>query len=204
MNCCYTIWSDIIIPLIAALIGGGLTLIGVIWTIKAEKKKDKKAYLERIRPFFVLENPDTLDLSKLNIKKIWVKDDSAQDVQPDQIVFHWDGLLISNMCDSVCMVSYIKINDTEYASFGDVPIKPGDFCEIRGFPFSAFIRKYIDRISIGFLDKDFNLYEYKVAFEVREYQNHVDGWKEYCHKAITFSLIDCRTNLVKSKRRAKV
>ena len=54
MNCCYTIWSDIIIPLIAALIGGGLTLIGVIWTIKAEKKKDKKAYLERIRPFFVL------------------------------------------------------------------------------------------------------------------------------------------------------
>ena len=45
MNCCYVIWSDIIIPLIAALIGGGLTLLGVVLTIKSENKKAKKVTL---------------------------------------------------------------------------------------------------------------------------------------------------------------
>lgn len=204
MNCCYIIWTDIIIPIIAALIGGGLTLIGVILTIQAEKKKAKKEYLEKIRPFFVIEDATTIDITQIKVKKIWVNDDSMNDVEPDQIVYHWDSLLISNQSDNVCMVSYIKVNDTEYASFGNVPIKSGDFCEIRGCPLSAFIRKTVDNISIGFLDKNFNLYEYKVSFDIEEYANENEGLKKYCHKAITFSLIDCQTNLAKPQRRVKV
>ena len=204
MNCCYVIWSDIIIPLIAALIGGGLTLLGVVLTIKSENKKAKKEYLEKIRPFFIIEDVNTVDITQIKDKNIYVNDDSMNDVDPDQIVYHWDSLLISNQSDNVCMISYIKINDTEYASFGNVPIKSGDFCEIRGYPLSAFIRKTVDNISIGFLDKNFNLYEYKVSFEIEEYSNENEGLKKYCHKAITFSLIDCRTKLAKPKRRAKV
>lgn len=203
MNCCYMIWSDIIIPIIAALIGGGLTLIGVIWTIKAEKKKAKKEYLEKIRPFFVIEDATAIDITQIKVKKIWFNDDSMNDVESDQIMYHWDSLLISNQSDNVCMLSYIKVNDTEYASFDNVPIKSGDYCEIKGSPFSVFIKKAIDNISIGFLDRNFNLYEYKVSFEITEYANENEGLKKYCHKAITFSLIDCRTNLAKTKRRAK-
>ena len=184
MNCCYVIWSDIIIPLIAALIGGGLTLLGVVLTIKSENKKAKKEYLEKIRPFFIIEDVNTVDITQIKVKKIYVNDDSMNDVDPDQIVYHWDSLLISNQSDNVCMISYIKINDTEYASFGNVPIKSGDFCEIRGYPLSAFIRKTVDNISIGFLDKNFNLYEYKVSFEIEEYSNENEGLKKYCHKAI--------------------
>ena len=112
MNCCYMIWSDIIIPIIAAFIGGGLILIGVIWTIKAEKKKAKKEYLEKIRPFFVIEDATTIDITQIKVKKIYVNDDSMNDVDPDQIVYHWDSLLISNQSDNVCMISYIKINST--------------------------------------------------------------------------------------------
>ena len=70
MNCCYIIWTDIIIPIIAALIGGGLTLSGVILTIQAEKKKAKKEYLEKIRPFFVIEDANTIDITQIKVKKI--------------------------------------------------------------------------------------------------------------------------------------
>ena len=38
MLCCCQIWKDIIIPLISALIGGGLTLVGVIITIRHTNK----------------------------------------------------------------------------------------------------------------------------------------------------------------------
>ena len=51
MCCDYTFIKDIIIPVIAALIGGGTTLIGVICTIRHENKKSEKSYKERIRPF---------------------------------------------------------------------------------------------------------------------------------------------------------
>ena len=39
---CYDYWKDIIIPLLSALIGGFVTMLGVIITIKWESKKEKK------------------------------------------------------------------------------------------------------------------------------------------------------------------
>lgn len=203
MNCNINIITDIIIPLISALVGGGTTLLGVIFTIKAENKKSKKEYFEKIRPFFVVETIDGLNVDKAKIKKIWITDDSEKDVAEGQVIYHWNYLLLSNMSESVCMISYIKINDEKYASFDNVPIKPGDFCEIKGAPLSMFSRKSIDNISIGFLDKNFNLYEYRIFFEIKEHTNDVEGSKKYCHKTIEFSLIDCRTNLAKIKKKLK-
>ena len=159
------------------------------------KKKAKEEYLEKIRPFFVIENVRMLDLNQIKIKQIYVEDDSSDDVKPDQIVYHWSSLLLSNQSEFVCMFSYIKINGIEYASFDNIPIKSGDFCEIKGFPLSAFIRKTVDNTSIGFLDRFFNLYEYKVNFEIKEFENISEGLKKYCHKSIMFSRIDCRINL---------
>lgn len=201
MNCSYKIWTDILIPLIAALIGGGLTLLGVVLTIKWEKRKADEDHLEKIRPFFVLENAYTSDINQIKIKQIDVKDDSMDNVNPDQIIFHWCSLLLSNQSESVCMLSYIKINGIKYASFGNVPIKSGDYCEIRGFPLSVFIRKTIDDISIGFLDKFFNPYEYKVQFDIEEFQGKDERLKKYCNKTIVFSLIDCSTNLASKRRK---
>ena len=205
MICWYKIWVDILIPLIAALIGGSLTLAGVVLTIKCGEKRAKEEYLEKIRPFFVIENVHTLDMDQIKIKHIYVNDDSMEDVEPDQIVYHWNSLLLSNQSESVCMLSYIKVNGIEYASLDNTPIKSGDFCEIRGYPLSAFIRRTVDDISIGFLDRFFNLYEYKVNFKIGEFkiENDNEKLKKYCFKSITFSLIDCGTNLADKSRRKK-
>lgn len=179
------------------MIGGGITLLGVILTIKAENKKGKRDYLEKIKPFFVVESTNELNIEKTNIKQIWVNDDSLKDFGGDQIIYHWNYLLISNVGESVCMISYIKINNEKYTSFDNIPIKPGDFCEIKGFPLSAFIKRCIDDITIGFLDRNFNLYEYIVRYEVKEYTGDVGALSKHCHKLIEFSLIDCSNNLAK-------
>ena len=43
--------SDVIIPIVASLIGGLLTLGGVIITINTQNKKDKEANKMRIKPY---------------------------------------------------------------------------------------------------------------------------------------------------------
>lgn len=200
MNECYSFWIDVFVPLISAIIGGGLTLLGVIWTIKAENKKSKKEYLEKIRPFFVVEPPLTMDTEK-NRKSIWINDDYSNADQQGQIVFHLDTLYLSNESESVCMIGYIKINDTEYDALENVPIKAGDLCEIKGAPFSTFIYSSIENISIGLFDKNFNLYEYKVFFEIKDYNNTAKKLEKYKHKGISFNLIDCSKNIASKRRR---
>lgn len=49
--------SDIIIPIVAAFIGGILTLGGVIITINSQKKKDKEDNKMRIKPYLYANNP---------------------------------------------------------------------------------------------------------------------------------------------------
>ena len=49
--------SDVIIPIVASLIGGLLTLGGVIITINSQNKKDKEANKMRIKPYLYANNP---------------------------------------------------------------------------------------------------------------------------------------------------
>ena len=49
--------SDVIIPIVASLIGGLLTLGGVIITINTQNKKDKEANKMRIKPYLYANNP---------------------------------------------------------------------------------------------------------------------------------------------------
>lgn len=198
-----SVLTEIIIPLLSAIIGGSITMLGVVITILYESKKARKEYLEKNRPFFVVEDQGIPDVPCEKIKRIFVDDDNNKVVQPDQIVFLWDGMFISNMSNNLCLISYIRINGVEYKSFDNTPIKVGELCKITGYPYSIYVGKSIDNVSIGFLDRDFNLYEYRAVFEIKEYQNENDSISKYCNKAIYISLIDCRTNLAKKEKKGK-
>ena len=53
----YDMTVDIIIPIVAALLGGGLTMWGVAWTLKAQKKeRDEDARLA-VKPVFYRLHP---------------------------------------------------------------------------------------------------------------------------------------------------
>ena len=54
--CFYDYLKDIIIPLLSALIGGLVTMLGVIITIKWEVKKEKKDKIDAIKPWLYCLN----------------------------------------------------------------------------------------------------------------------------------------------------
>ena len=109
MRCDYTFLRDIIIPLVAALIGGSTTLIGVILTIRHENKKSLKSYIEKIRPFFVVESLLTTNIEIARIKTAYVSDDSTTVLTPNDTIIHWNGLLLTNVSDAVCVLNMYEL-----------------------------------------------------------------------------------------------
>lgn len=203
MCCNYAFFKDIIIPLIAALIGGGTTLIGVICTIRHENKKSDNSYKERIRPFFVVEPLSTSSYSLEAIKEAVVADDSAGVAIPNDMIFHWDGLLLTNVGDAVCVFEYIRIDDEYYEATEKAPVKIGVTLSIKSTPLSMYIRsREVSQIAIGVTDRLFNRYEYLLSFQLSNYDE--DGpLKKHVAKSIEITEIDCSKNVFNEKKYKK-
>lgn len=190
MGCNYVIFRDIIIPLLAALIGGGLTLIGVIITIQHGNKKSDMAYIERIKPFVVVEQERMFQHDIF--KRISISDDSECDASSNSIILHWNGLLISNVGETVCIVEYIKIDTRIYHCIMKEPLKPGEFGLIIGYPMSCYlVENETLQVSIGIYDRVFNLYEYAVSFDLGNHNNVSEILPNNQHMKIVFKSIDC-------------
>ena len=48
----YDMIRDIWIPLLSGIIGGLFTLVGVVLTVRYERKKEQRDYMEKIKPLF--------------------------------------------------------------------------------------------------------------------------------------------------------
>lgn len=191
--CFYEVAKDIIIPIVSAIIGGAITLIGVQQTIKNENKKAQQDYLERIRPFFVIETYKTLDLQKNTIKDTYTVKTFEDDYQGNRVI-RWDGLLLSNVSDNISIIGYVRIDNTKYNCLSMVPVKPGEFCEIHPTVFPILTQNSVSSISIGVYDRLFNLYEYTLSFEIERCDEKLRIGK-YDTKRIVYSSIDCSKNL---------
>lgn len=61
----YNLWVDIIVPLLAAFIGGGITMWGVILTIKYERKNSLEQTKQAAKPWiFSLDLHENYDFKK--------------------------------------------------------------------------------------------------------------------------------------------
>lgn len=199
---CYNVWVDIVIPLVSALIGGGITLWGVILTIRHETKKAKEEYKERIKPFVVIEN-NAYEKRDFQYKKVIIKDDYLKNVENNNVYTLYETLF-SNVGESICSVSFIRINDIKYKPENNIVIKEGELFSIIGRPFSKFVMKSLDKLSICFMDKDNNLYEYKVEFKIIDHSPYEEKHKkEFINRFIECLYIDCRNNLYREEGETK-
>ena len=64
----YDMIRDIWIPLLSGIIGGLFTLVGVVLTVRYERKKEQRDYMEKIKPYLVVQHLS--DLSKDEIQHI--------------------------------------------------------------------------------------------------------------------------------------
>lgn len=202
---CYEMTRDMIIPVVSAIIGGGLTLLGVIFTIQHENKKTLNAYRESIRPFFVIEE---IKRTKVNFEEVYISyydDDSTKDCGDNSIIFHWDDCLLTNVSENVCYINYIKMDGVEYKACETIPIKPGDSLALKGFPMSCYIREQdITSIMIGALDRQQNQYEYSVRFEFSDELSDLNKIKNHVNKTMLFRSIDCCNYILNGKPKQKV
>lgn len=92
---CYDVWTDIIIPLAAALIGGGLTMIGVAWTLRAQKKENNENNRLSVKPLFYGVNAAQGYDSNKTPKYIFVRQGYPGDAQVYGLIRNTDnGILI--------------------------------------------------------------------------------------------------------------
>lgn len=191
-----------IISILSSIIGGLITFGGVWLTINHEQKKERRNYLESIKPYLVVQH--LVDLSKneiQNIKTLSIPNDSAAplpSLTQTSVVYHWENLVLTNVSNSTGIFAYIKINNFPYAFPTKSPIKPFETFQIIGNLISIFIFSSIESISLGVYDSNFNLYEYPLRFRIEEYTGDPHPKLSCKEKVIKFDAIDCQTHAMKN------
>lgn len=194
--------SNIIISILSSIIGGLFTFGGVWLTIKHEQKKERRNYLESIKPYLVVQHLVDLSKSEIqNIKTLSIPNDSAAplpSLTQTSVVYHWENLVLTNVSNSTGIFAYIKINNFPYAFPTKSPIKPFETFQIIGNLISIFIFSSIESISLGVYDSNFNLYEYPLHFRIEEYTGDPHPKLSCKEKVIKFDAIDCQTHAMKN------
>lgn len=187
-----------IISILSSIIGGLITFGGVWLTINHEQKKERRNYLESIKPYLVVQH--LVDLSKneiQNIKTLSIPNDSAAplpSLTQTSVVYHWENLVLTNVSNSTGIFAYIKINNSPYAFPTKSPIKPFETFQIIGNLISIFIFSSIESISLGVYDSNFNLYEYPLHFRIEEYRGDPNPKLSCKEKVIKIDAIDCKSS----------
>ena len=159
--CCSQIWGDIIIPLISSLIGGGLTLIGVIITIRHTNKTIRNDFVSKYKPSFKLRNPmDDFDFKYSkpvmfkggncgeNLKKIL-----GMFTNTDKANFEIDAIYINGEYFRIDINRYIaKSEDFDFALCIDKELK-------------------VENLELKILDEQNIVYRYKLEFKGNEKGN---------------------------------
>lgn len=191
-----------IISILSSIIGGLFTFGGVWLTIKHEQKKERRNYLESIKPYLVVQHLVDLSKSEIqNIKTLSIPNDSATplpSLTQTSVVYHWENLVLTNVSNSTGIFAYIKINNSPYAFPNKSPIKPFETFQIIGNLISIFIFSSIESISLGVYDSNFNLYEYPLHFRIEEYTGDPHPKLSCKEKVIKFDAIDCQTHAMKN------
>ena len=191
-----------IISILSSIIGGLFTFGGVWLTIKHEQKKERRNYLESIKPYLVVQH--LVDLSKTeiqSIKTLSIPNDSTAplpSLTQTSVVYHWENLVVTNVSNSTGIFAYVKINNSPYAFSTKSPIKPFETFQIIGNLVSIFIFSSIESISLGVYDSNFNLYEYPLHFRIEEYTGDPHPKLSCKEKVIKFDAIDCQTHVMKN------
>ena len=197
----YDMLRDIWVPLLSGIIGGLFTLIGVILTIKHERKKDISEHLQEIKPYLVIVHPSEVKRSEWNSQRYIYMLDDENDFDEDDVstpLYRWDYLCLSNIGSSIGILKYIKVNEDIYSFDENSAIRPDECYQIHGSRLTNFTSGHVNSIHLGLYDKCFNFYEYNISFSIKELAPR-DHPREN-EKLLHFDTIDCVHNLYRPKQ----
>lgn len=152
------ILSNIIMPVICALISGGLTVFGVSLTIRYENKKNKESIRLSYKPFLCRIDPNQ-DFDYKNAIQYYFNYNSKPQGQVIEGIF-------KNTDNGLLILDSVFINDEQYyPNYGNVVDKNTIFYL---YIYCNKILKEDDKIILNIKDVFNNEYKYDIKFEVSE------------------------------------
>ncbi len=154
---CNEIITNIIMPIVSALIGGGLTLIGVLITIKSENKKRKEEIRIANKPLFYVIDPHQDYDYKNAVDFAFYQNDSKKNEGFFTLIF-------KNTDKAILILDYIEINGIKYYSkYGNVVDKSVVF-NIYIYADKNTFKKSNNEIIFSIKDSLNNNYKYNLEY----------------------------------------
>lgn len=181
----YDMLRDIWVPLLSGIIGGLFTLIGVILTIKHERKKDISEHLQEIKPYLVIVHPSEVKRSEWNSQRYIYMLDDENDFDEDDVstpLYRWDYLCLSNIGSSIGILKYIKVNEDIYSFDENSAIRPDECYQIHGSRLTNFTSGHVNSIHLGLYDKCFNFYATILVSQLKSLLQEIipEKMKSFC------------------------
>lgn len=165
---CNQIIIDIIIPIISSLIGGGLTLIGVLITIKFENKKRKEEIRIANKPLFYLINP----MQKYDYKNASDFEFTSKDEEVNGFV----EIIFRNTDNAILVFDNISVNGKKYYSQNGNIVDKNTTFNIYLYP-SKDTKIADAEIVFSINDSLNNNYKYKLGYKSKE-SKYIDIFEE--------------------------
>lgn len=149
---CYDILKDIIIPLVAALIGGVITMFGVIKTITWEKRKTDKARIDDAKPWLFCLNSDEIQMGRCP-RSVWLSSGFEELKDPIE-------LFVKNAGTGIGIVTRLKTAHVEYTPIDSGVLEKETVTMVAFKP--AVHKENLEHMRLYVSDIYGNQYEYEV------------------------------------------
>ena len=173
------IFFNVVIPLIAAIIGGGLTLVGVLLTIAWQKKINKKEELCKYKPYLKVTNQKAIEIIDSEfIKGIQCDDEKYLPIvlKKGAVGFRINDFNIKNTSNADTVLKYIIINDAQY-DFQNIGVFERGTCVAVSTTRNYIVNSLEGARLIKLVAEDMlgNMYSYNCQFDSNWSTSHIEN-----------------------------
>lgn len=147
--------TDIIVPLLSALIGGGITLIGVWLTLRNERKKQEKTLINQYKPLFYFRNGNNTRKDQIESSIVINNNDDYK--------YRIFGI-IQNTDKSIFQLDGVYVND-ELMKPEDIFVIDKGKCEVISIYLKKKVFENVRSIKLSIVDSINYIYEVPVSYK---------------------------------------
>ena len=190
--------QNVIISVYSAVVGGGLTLIGVIITIKKQEKVDREQDKLRYYPYFNIymnmckkidfENCYLIDTA---VKEIKEEDICKTTIKNNAMIYQIDTLIFQNSGHSNFVIDKITINDKPLYKKQKLVLKNEKF-DIANTNYFISEKDKLPEIKLYISDMLKNNYLFKIDFQAKDEARTIKdfgGTKKFQYRRLSFNSI---------------
>ena len=163
--------QDVLIPIISAVYGGLLTLVGVAWTIRKSDNDRRLEEEKKAKPLVFICNPQMTSINKEELMKgiLLSKRNigSLKNAEANKVAFTLPQIVISNSDYSHVVIRGFRIND-EYHLYDHGQVLPKNKIFYLKNDFRFDYSNEIEYVAILLQDMLENLYELELNFSINK------------------------------------